>query len=53
MPPWLINKKELTPPHPQASVVQPGGGDTLARGSGAGGANSDERTDTLGTLGTV
>jgi hypothetical protein len=41
----------LPPPfHPQASVAPPlvpSGGDTLARGEGAGGANSDEGTDTL------
>jgi hypothetical protein len=44
-PNWLPS-----PPHQQASVAPPllvSWGDTLARGKGGGGANSDEGTNTL------
>jgi hypothetical protein len=48
----VVRISSAPPPHPQASAApslwfQGAGGDTLAEGEGAGGANLDEGTDNL------
>jgi hypothetical protein len=59
VPGFLFSRRNWVPPppHPLASVAPPPlgprGGDTLARGRGAGGTYSEEGTDTVVSLYTI